>query len=172
MRRLIKSRLDLILISTVCNCMSEFTRCPKLPDFTLLGCIWNMPLHDVTLPHGKKTSNTFEKSEIFFIKTCQTLVLIHCLLLLLLCRGLIYVRSMFSYSVLYVLLEMQSSWSKRESLVLYYYCLPYVLWLVVFCGSFSRCHRLVYSVLLWYFLTILTCFFINVYHMTSRLGVK
>ena len=26
----------LIWISTVCKCVSEFTRCPKLPDFTLL----------------------------------------------------------------------------------------------------------------------------------------
>ena len=33
MRRLIKSRL--IWILTVCKCMSEFTCCPKLPDFTL-----------------------------------------------------------------------------------------------------------------------------------------
>ena len=32
MRRLIRSRL--IWISTVCKCMSELTRCPKLPDFT------------------------------------------------------------------------------------------------------------------------------------------
>ena len=34
MRRLIRSRL--IWISTFCKCMSEFTQCPKLPDFTLL----------------------------------------------------------------------------------------------------------------------------------------
>ena len=34
MRRLIRSRL--MWISTVCKCMSEFTWCPKLPDFTLL----------------------------------------------------------------------------------------------------------------------------------------
>ena len=33
MRRLIRSRL--IWISTVSKCMSEFTWCPKLPDFTL-----------------------------------------------------------------------------------------------------------------------------------------
>ena len=33
MIRLIRSRL--IWNSTVCKCMSEFTRCPKLPDFTL-----------------------------------------------------------------------------------------------------------------------------------------
>ena len=35
MRRLIRSRL--IWVSTVCKCMSEFTRCLKLPDFTLLA---------------------------------------------------------------------------------------------------------------------------------------
>ena len=33
MRRLIRSRL--IRIFTVCKCLSEFTWCPKLPDFTL-----------------------------------------------------------------------------------------------------------------------------------------
>ena len=33
MRRLIRSRL--IWICTVCKCVSEFTWCPKLPDFTL-----------------------------------------------------------------------------------------------------------------------------------------
>ena len=33
MRRLIRSRL--IWISTVCKCVSEFTWCPNLPDFTL-----------------------------------------------------------------------------------------------------------------------------------------
>ena len=37
MRRLIKSIF--IWIFTVCKCMSEFTRCPKLPDFTL-WIIW------------------------------------------------------------------------------------------------------------------------------------
>ena len=36
MRRLIRSCL--IWISTVCKCMSEFTWCPKLPDFTLVAC--------------------------------------------------------------------------------------------------------------------------------------
>ena len=34
MRRLIRSRL--IWISTVCKCVSEFTQCPNLPDFTLI----------------------------------------------------------------------------------------------------------------------------------------
>ena len=34
MRRLIRSRL--IWISTVCECMSEFTWCPNLSDFTLV----------------------------------------------------------------------------------------------------------------------------------------
>ena len=33
MRRLIRSRL--IWIYTVCKCVSEFTWCPNLPDFTL-----------------------------------------------------------------------------------------------------------------------------------------
>ena len=29
-------KIRLISIFTVCNCLSEFTNCPKLPDFTLL----------------------------------------------------------------------------------------------------------------------------------------
>ena len=33
MRRLVRSCL--VWISSVCKCMSEFTWCPKLPDFTL-----------------------------------------------------------------------------------------------------------------------------------------
>ena len=33
MRRLVRSHL--IWISAVCKCMSEFTCCPNLPDFTL-----------------------------------------------------------------------------------------------------------------------------------------
>ena len=38
MRRLIRSRL--IWIYTVCKCVSEFTWCPNLPDFTLtIRCI-------------------------------------------------------------------------------------------------------------------------------------
>ena len=34
MRHIIKGRL--IWIFTVCKCMSEFTQCPTLPDFTLM----------------------------------------------------------------------------------------------------------------------------------------
>ena len=38
MRRLIKSRLIWMSnVSTVCKCMSEFTWCQKLPDFTLIN---------------------------------------------------------------------------------------------------------------------------------------
>ena len=37
MRRLIRSRL--IWIYSVCKCVSEFTWCPNLPDFTLVDII-------------------------------------------------------------------------------------------------------------------------------------
>ena len=51
MRRLIRSRL--IWISSVFKCVSEFTWCPNLPDFTLIGlpkagkfCLNNPFLHE------------------------------------------------------------------------------------------------------------------------------
>ena len=51
---------------------------------------------------------------------------------------------------------------KRELVALL--CLPDVLWLLVFGGSSSRCCGLVCSEWLWYFLIILTCFFISLAH--------
>ena len=54
------------------------------------------------------------------------------------------------------ILVLQSSW--RESLLLCYYCLTDLLLLQMFCGSSSRCHGLVCSMCLWYFLIILTYF--------------
>ena len=59
MRRLIRSRP--IWISTVCKCTSEFTRCPKLPDFTLMhfclsfqGCDYS---HQLTTKVHRATEN-------------------------------------------------------------------------------------------------------------------
>ena len=63
------------------------------------------------------------------------------------------------YSILCVLLALQSSVWGRESLLLYFNCLPGVLSLFMFCGSSSWCRGLFYSVLLWYFMIILTCLF-------------
>ena len=48
----------------------------------------------------------------------------------------------------------------RENWLLYYNCLPDVLWLLVFCCSSPQCHGLtVCSVWLWYFLIILSYIF-------------
>ena len=46
---------------------------------------------------------------------------------------------------------------KRAKLL--YFSLPTVLWLLLFCGSSSRCCGLVCSMCLWYLLIILTCLF-------------
>ena len=55
------------------------------------------------------------------------------------------------------ILVLQSSWWGRESWLLCLICLPGVsLWLG---GSSSRCHRVVCSLWLWYFLIILTYYF-------------
>ena len=56
-------------------------------------------------------------------------------------------------------LALQSSCQGRESWLFYFNYLPDVLKVLVFNGSSSWCHVLVCSVLLWYFLIILTCFF-------------
>ena len=58
-----------------------------------------------------------------------------------------------------VRLILQSSWLEKESWFLFFNCLPDVLWLLVFCGSFSQCRGLVCGVWLWHFLIILTCIF-------------
>ena len=67
------------------------------------------------------------------------------------------VGSLFCYSVLCVLLVLQSyGWGKGIWL-LCFGCLPDVLWLLVFCGSSSLCHGLVCSVWLLYSLIIWSC---------------
>ena len=53
-------------------------------------------------------------------------------------------------------LVLQWSWWGRESWLLCFNCLLDVLWLLVFCGSSSRCFGLICSVWMWYFLIILT----------------
>ena len=59
------------------------------------------------------------------------------------------------------ILVLQSSWWGRESWLLYFICLPGVSrWLS---GSSSRCHRVVCGLWLWYFLIILTYYFLLVW---------
>ena len=53
-------------------------------------------------------------------------------------------------------LVLQLSWRGNDSSLLCVYCLTDVLLLYMLCGSSSRYHWLVYIVLLWYFLIILT----------------
>ena len=53
-------------------------------------------------------------------------------------------------------LVLQSSWRGRESWLLYFNCLPDVLWLLVFFGFSSKCRGLVFNMWLRYFLIILT----------------
>ena len=56
------------------------------------------------------------------------------------------------------ILVLQSSWWGRESWLLCLICLPGVLWWLS--GSSSRCHGVVCSLWLWYFLIILTYYFL------------
>ena len=65
--------------------------------------------------------------------------------------------SMYCCTLLYVILVLQSSWWGRESWLLCLICLPGVSWWLS--GSSSRCHRVVCSLWLWYFLIILTYYF-------------
>ena len=57
------------------------------------------------------------------------------------------------------ILVLQSSWWGRESWLLCLICLPGVSWWLS--GSSSRCHGVVCSLWLWYFLIILTYYFWN-----------
>ena len=58
------------------------------------------------------------------------------------------------------ILVLQSSWWGRESWLLCLICLPGVSWWLS--GSSSRCHGVVCSLWLWYFLIILTYYFCNI----------
>ena len=74
------------------------------------------------------------------------LLSIHCLLLIQLFVGVLCLF-LALYTLLYVLLVLQSPWWGGERwLLLYFNCLTDVLWLLVMCGSFSGCHGLVCSV--------------------------
>ena len=75
-----------------------------------------------------------------------------CLLLLPLWESVIVLRFVVRYFM--SILVLQSSWWGRESWLLCLICLPGVSWRLS--GSSSRCHGVVCSLWLWYFLIILT----------------
>ena len=67
-----------------------------------------------------------------------------------------------------VCLVLQSSCWGRESWLLWINCLLNALWQSVFCGSSSLWRGLVCGVWLWYFLIILTCFFMHLQSLKFR----
>ena len=64
-------------------------------------------------------------------------------------------------NALYSFLILQSSWRGRGCWSLWFNCFLDTLWLLVSCGSFSRCQGLVCSVWLWYFLITLAYYFFS-----------
>ena len=84
-------------------------------------------------------------------KAVVLLLLTFCLLLLPLWESVIVLYFVVCYFM--SVLVLQSSWWGRESWLLCLICLPGVSWWLS--GSSSRCHRVVYSLWLWYFLIIL-----------------
>ena len=83
------------------------------------------------------------------------LLLTFCLLLLPLWESVIVLCFVVRYFM--SILVLQSSWWGRESWLLCLICLPGVSWWLS--GSSSRCHGVVCSLWLWYFLIILTYYF-------------
>ena len=64
------------------------------------------------------------------------------------------------YALLCVFSRFAIFWTRNRELIalLCFNCVPYVLFLLIFCGSSTRCHGLVYVVWLWYSMIILTYF--------------
>ena len=87
-------------------------------------------------------------------KAVVQLLLTFCLLLLPLWESVIVLCFVVRYFM--SILVLQSSWWGRESWLLCLICLPGVSWWLS--GSSSRCHGVVCSLWLWYFLIILTIF--------------
>ena len=85
-------------------------------------------------------------------KAVVLLLLTFCLVLLPLWESVIVLRFVVRYFM--SILVLQSSWWGRESWLLCLICLPGVSWWLS--DSSSRCHRVVCSLWLWYFLIILT----------------
>ena len=88
-------------------------------------------------------------------KAVVLLLLTFCLLLLPLWESVIVLGFVVRYFM--SILVLQSSWWGRESWLLCLICLPGVSWWLR--GSSSRCHGIVCSLWLWYFLVILTYYF-------------
>ena len=88
-----------------------------------------------------------------FLEAVVLLLLIYYLLLLPFLVGVLCL-----VVVLLIRTLCPSYWWGGESWLLYFNCIPDVLWQSVFCGSTSLCHGLVCSEWLWYFLIILTSF--------------
>ena len=88
-------------------------------------------------------------------KAVVLLLLTFCLLLLPLWESVIVLCFVVCYFM--SILVLLSSWWGRESWLLCLICLPGVLWWLS--GSSSRCHGVVCSLWLWYFLIILTYYF-------------
>ena len=93
------------------------------------------------------------------------LLLTFCLLLLPLWESVIVLCFVVRYFM--SILVLQSSWWGRESWLLCLICLPGVSWWLS--GSSSRCHGVVCSLWLWYFLIILIYYFCYVYTTYCRL---
>ena len=71
--------------------------------------------------------------------------------------------SLFWYALLYALSSFAIILTRKRELVALLFCLSDVLLLLKFCDSSSRCCGLVCSVWSWYFLFILTYFFISIF---------
>ena len=65
--------------------------------------------------------------------------------------GVLCLVLVFVMQYLASFLELQSPWWGRENWLLFFNCIPDVLWLLVFCGSSSHSCELVCIVWLWYF---------------------
>ena len=90
-------------------------------------------------------------------KAVVLLLLTFCLLLLPLWESVIVLCFVVCYFM--SVLVLQSSWWGRESWLLCLICLPGVSWWLR--GSSSRCQGVVCSLWLWYFLIILTYYFLR-----------
>ena len=86
------------------------------------------------------------------VSSADKMLLTFCLLLLPLWESVIVLCFVVRYFM--SILVLQSSWWGRERWLLCLLCLPGVLWWLS--GSSSRCHGVVCSLWLWYFLIILT----------------
>ena len=101
-------------------------------------------------------------------KAVVLLLLIHSLMYPLVCRGSVFGHR-FAMHHLVFFLVLQSSRRGKESMVPYFT----IFLLLVFCGCSSRCHGLIWSMQLWYFLIILAYAslgqFIRVWYLSQRI---